>query len=87
VHVANSPGPWQIQWVAAAFGLLAYQSAWLFHYHPVEHYAALFNNQPMGFYSIDVLGRDAVRHGVKVLLPDINKSDVRCTVEDGAARQ
>src|SRR5204863_4796514 len=40
---------------AAAFGLLAYQSAWLKHYHPVEYYAALFNNQPMGFYSIDAL--------------------------------
>jgi error-prone DNA polymerase len=69
---------------AAAFGLLAYQSAWLYHYHPVEYYAALFNNQPMGFYSIDALGRDAVRHGVNVLLPDINKSDVWCTVEEGS---
>jgi error-prone DNA polymerase len=72
---------------AAAFGLLAYQSAWLFHYHPVEYYAALFNNQPMGFYSIDALGRDAVRHGINVLLPDINKSDVWCTVEPGAEGQ
>src|SRR3989440_4927017 len=35
---------------AAAFGLLAYQSAWLRHYHPAEYYCALFNNQPMGFY-------------------------------------
>jgi error-prone DNA polymerase len=68
---------------AAAFGLLAYQSAWLFHYHPIEYYAALFNNQPMGFYSIDALGRDAVRHGVNVLLPDINRSDVWCMVEAG----
>jgi len=72
---------------AAAFGLLAYQSAWLFHYHPVEYYAALFNNQPMGFYSIDALGRDAGRHGVNVLLPDINRSDVWCTVERRAEGQ
>jgi error-prone DNA polymerase len=71
---------------AAAFGLLAYQSAWLYHYHPVEYYTALFNNQPMGFYSLDALGRDAARHGVKVLLPDINPSDVWCTVERGAVR-
>jgi len=71
---------------AAAFGLLAYQSAWLYHYHPVEYYAALFNNQPMGFYSIDALGRDAARHGVKVLLPDINRSDVWCTVEPADRR-
>jgi len=71
---------------AAAFGLLAYQSAWLRYYYPVEYNTALFNNQPMGFYSLDVLTRDAERHGVKVMLPDINASDVYCTVESGALR-
>ena len=71
---------------AAAFGLLAYQSAWLRHYHPVEYYVALFNNQPMGFYSIDALGRDAMRNGIEMRLPDINQSDVWCTVETGALR-
>src|SRR2546430_1435020 len=50
---------------AAAFGLLAYQSAWLRHYYPVEYYVALFNNQPMGFYSLDALGRDAMRNGIR----------------------
>src|SRR5438270_2048484 len=69
---------------AAAFGLLAYQSAWLRHYHPVEYYVALFNNQPMGFYSIDALGRDALRNSIDLRLPDINRSDVWCTVEKGA---
>ncbi len=71
---------------AAAFGLLAYQSAWLRHYHPVEYYTALFNNQPMGFYSLDALGRDASRHGVDIRLPDINQSDVYCRVEANAIR-
>jgi error-prone DNA polymerase len=71
---------------AAAFGLLAYQSAWLRHYHPVEYYCGLFNNQPMGFYSLDVLGRDAQRNGVELHLPDANASDVWCTVEPGALR-
>lgn len=71
---------------AAAFGLLAYQSAWLRYYHPVEFYVALFNNQPMGFYSLDALTRDAKRHEVDVLLPDINTSDVYCTVENGTLR-
>src|SRR5437879_8385737 len=66
---------------AAAFGLLAYQSAWLRHYHPVEYYVALFNNQPMGFYSLDALGRDAKRNGIEIRLPDVNVSDVWCTVE------
>jgi error-prone DNA polymerase len=71
---------------AAAFGLLAYQSAWLRYYHPVEYYTGLFNNQPMGFYSLDALGRDAARHEVDVHLPNINKSDVYCVVEDGSIR-
>ncbi len=66
---------------AAAFGLLAYQSAWLRHYYPLEYYVALFNNQPMGFYSIDVLGRDAQRNGIELRQPDVNRSDVWCTVE------
>ena len=66
---------------AAAFGLLAYQSAWLRHYYPTEYYVGLFNNQPMGFYSLDALGRDARRHGIETLLPHVNRSDVRCTAE------
>ncbi len=66
---------------AAAFGLLAYQSAWLRHYHPAEYYCALFNNQPMGFYSLDALGRDAQRNDVAIKLPDVNVSDVWCVVE------
>ena len=65
---------------AAAFGLLAYQSAWLRHYHTSEYYCALFNNQPMGFYSLDALGRDAKRNDVEILLPDVNASDVWCTI-------
>src|SRR5881396_3374191 len=72
---------------AAAFGLLAYQSAWLRHYYPVEYYVALFNNQPMGFYSLDALGRDAMRNGIELRLPDINVSDVWCTVEGGEPRR
>jgi error-prone DNA polymerase len=66
---------------AAAFGLLAYQSAWLRHYYPTEYYVGLFNNQPMGFYSLDALGRDARRHGIETLLPHVNESGVRCTAE------
>jgi error-prone DNA polymerase len=66
---------------AAAFGLLAYQSAWMRHYYPIEFYVGLFNNQPMGFYSLDTLGRDARRNGIRTLLPDVNHSGVECTAE------
>ncbi len=71
---------------AAAFALLAYQSAWLRHYFPTEYTVALFNNQPMGFYSLDALARDARRNGVRTFLPDVNRSGVHCTAEGGDLR-
>ncbi|MBI4538836.1 MAG: error-prone DNA polymerase [Gemmatimonadetes bacterium] len=71
---------------AAAFGLLAYQSAWLRHYHPPEYYCALFNNQPMGFYPVDALVRDARRNRIEVRLPDVNASRTFCTVEGTRVR-
>ncbi|HEV2128155.1 MAG TPA: DNA polymerase III subunit alpha [Thermomicrobiales bacterium] len=65
---------------AAAFALLAYQSCWLRHYYPAEFLCALLNNQPMGFYAPHVLVNDAKRHGIPVLRPDVNESEVACTV-------
>ncbi len=66
---------------AAAFGLLAYQSAWLrVHYGP-EFLCSLLNEQPMGFYPPDALVHEAQRRGVEVLGPDVNTSRVECTVE------
>jgi error-prone DNA polymerase len=67
---------------AAAFGLLAYQTAWLRTYYPAESLCALFNAQPMGFYAPHVLVNDGKRHGVQVLPPDINISGANCTVEE-----
>src|SRR5438093_1636186 len=67
---------------AAAFGLLAYQTAWLRTYYPAESLCALFNAQPMGFYAPHVLVNDGKRHGVEVLPPGINISGANCTVEE-----
>ena len=36
---------------ASAFAVLVYQSGWLKKYHPRAFYAALLNNQPMGFWN------------------------------------
>ncbi len=65
----------------AAFALLAYQSTWLKHHYPAEYMAALFNEQPMGFYPPHVLTNDAKRHGVEVRRPDVNVSRAVCTAE------
>jgi error-prone DNA polymerase len=68
---------------AAGFALLCYESAWLKQYYPAEFYCALLNNQPMGFYSPEVIVQDAKRHGIDILPADINRSAARCTIEDG----
>ncbi|MBV9581872.1 MAG: error-prone DNA polymerase [Chloroflexi bacterium] len=62
---------------AYAFAVLAYQSAWMRHYYAAEYYAALLNNQPMGFYAPHVLIGDARRHGLQVLRVAINASFAR----------
>ncbi len=71
---------------SAAFALLAYQSSWLKFYYPVEFTCALLNAQPMGFYSSEVIIRDARRHGVSFRQPDINASRRNCTVEGESVR-
>jgi error-prone DNA polymerase len=71
---------------AAAFGLLAYQSAWLRHHHPAEFLCALLNAQPMGFYPPASLVRDAQRRGVEVRPPDVNLSVAKCSIEGRAVR-
>ncbi len=69
----------------AAFGLLAYQSAWLRVHHPAEFLCALLNEQPMGFYAPDSLIHEAQRRGVRVLPPEVCESDIDCTLRhDGA---
>jgi error-prone DNA polymerase len=71
---------------SAAFGLLAYQSAWLRHHYGAEFLAALLNAQPMGFYPPATLVRDGLRHGIGTRPPDVNRSEVGCTIEGGAVR-
>jgi DNA-directed DNA polymerase III PolC len=71
---------------AASFALLAYASAYLKVHHPAQFYAALLNNQPMGFYHPATLVKDAQRHGLTVRPVDVTRSDWPATVEDGALR-
>jgi error-prone DNA polymerase len=66
---------------SAAFGLLAYQSAWLRIHRPQEFLCALLNEQPMGFYPPDALVHEAQRRAVRLAGPDANRSRVLCHVE------
>ncbi|HET7342970.1 MAG TPA: error-prone DNA polymerase, partial [Methylomirabilota bacterium] len=68
---------------ASSFALLAYASAWLKVRHPAAFYAALLNNQPMGFYHAATIVKDAQRHGLVVRPIDATRSAWDCTIEDG----
>src|SRR5437660_2244327 len=71
---------------AAAFARTCYETAWLKLHHAPALYAGLLNHQPMGFYHPHVLVEDAKRHGVRILPLDVNRSFIRCTVEEGGLR-
>ncbi len=66
---------------AASFAILVYVSAWLKCHYPDVFCAAILNSQPMGFYAPSQLVRDAERHGVIVLPPDVNHSNWLATLE------
>jgi error-prone DNA polymerase len=59
---------------AAAMAETAYKVAWLKRYYAPEFYCALLNEQPMGFYSEEVICNDARRHDIEVRGVDVNHS-------------
>ena len=71
---------------ASSFALLAYASAYLKVHHATAFYAALLNNQPMGFYHAATIVKDAQRHGLRILAVDVTRSAWLCTIEDAAVR-
>ena len=72
---------------AASFALLAYASAYLKAHHAAAFYAALLNNQPMGFYDPATIIGDAGRHGQGIRPADVNFSGWLCAIEpDGVVR-
>ena len=72
---------------AASFALLVYASAYLKAHYPAAFFAAMLNNQPMGFYSPATLVKDAQRRGVRFTPIDVQHSCRDCTIEaDGRIR-
>jgi error-prone DNA polymerase len=69
---------------AASFALIAYASSWMKCHHPDVFCCALINSQPMGFYAVAQIVRDAREHGVEIRWIDINHSRWDCTLEPAA---
>ncbi|WP_298345275.1 error-prone DNA polymerase [Ferrimicrobium sp.] len=73
---------------AASFAYLVYVSAWFKLHYPAALYAGILRSQPMGFWSPQTLLRDATRHGVEIMPPDVNHGSAITTLEahDGEIR-
>lgn len=71
---------------AAAYAYLAYQTAYLKRYYTVEFIAAVLNNRITSIDEIKNYLSYLKEKNIAVLPPDINKSGVEFTVENGAIR-
>jgi len=71
---------------AAAYALLAYQTAWLKAHYPEEFYAAsmcfdIHHSEKLAVFVDDARRYPGSEGGIEVLPPDINASEARFTVE------
>ncbi len=64
----------------AAYGLIAYQTAWLKRHLPAEFFAALLSIESSNTDKVLLYMDDARKHDIEVLPPDVNESALRFTV-------
>jgi len=69
---------------AAGYGVLAWQAGWLKAHYPAA-FACAIQNHHAGMYDLRTHLEDAKRRGVRVLLPDLNRSQDGFTMETGSA--
>ena len=71
---------------STCYAFIAYQTAWLKNYYPLEFMAALMTSEMNVTDRLYVLLEECRRMGIKVLPPDINESGTYFTVVDGKIR-
>ena len=64
---------------AAAYAIVAYQTAWLKANYPVEFFSAMMTNDMGDTAKLGILIGEARQFGIEVLQPDINESGVYFT--------
>ncbi|MGB9874886.1 MAG: DNA polymerase III subunit alpha, partial [bacterium] len=70
---------------SASYAIISYQTAYLKRNFPREFFSVLLSTE-QGYYQPFVYAEEARRLGVPILLPDINRSQKRCTVENDGIR-
>lgn len=71
---------------AAAYAVIAYQTAWFKHYYPVEFMAASMNSFMGSSDKVSEYVHECRGMGIEVLPPDVNESDVRFSVSGNKIR-
>lgn len=71
---------------AAAYALIAYWTAWLKANHPLEFMAASMTYDKGNTDKLALFKQDLDRMGLRLLPPDINRSQADFSVEEGAVR-
>ena len=71
---------------AACYGYISYQTAYLKTHYPTEFLTALITSEAGDATKVFMYISDARDHGIKVYLPDVNKSLNSFTIEDNAIR-
>ncbi len=71
---------------SAAYAVVAYRTAWLKVYYPVEFMAALISSIMNETNSVSLYIQECKRMGIDILSPDINKSYAKFTVDKGSIR-
>jgi DNA polymerase-3 subunit alpha len=71
---------------AAAYAIVAYQTAWLKYYYPVEFMAALMTSVRDNNFKVSQYIMDCRKMGIRILPPDINVGEAEFSVSDGAIR-
>jgi len=68
---------------AAAYAVVAYQTAWLKANYPVEFFSAMMTNDMNDLAKLSILIGEAKIFGIDVLPPDVNRSGVFFTPSEG----
>lgn len=71
---------------SVAYAALAYETAWLKYYYPVEFMAALISSIMGSTNSVSLYIRECKRLGIQILPPDVNESRDKFTVHEGKIR-
>lgn len=70
---------------SVSYACMAYQSVYLKAHHPLPYLKAVLNSGG-GYYRLPVYIEEAKRLGIKILPPDVARSDYRFTVENSCIR-